>query len=243
MDQRLTDFLVKLENTEEMDSAKETVIKFFEGFGIDIFHSWFIDAAVIDNNIKFVTSCPDWWFKYYVENECYLHDPLGLHSAEKITPLWYNRENLLISDLNKTFVDAVAVSKDGFDLESGLIFPIHSSTGSLGGVNAGSSLDKKEFQKAISENDDLLLIASYLAHTKIHSLLFKRSQDEFALTEREKECLLWLGKGLRVDAIAYKLNLARITVDIHLRHAREKLGCGTREQALAKAITMKLIAP
>lgn len=63
------------------------------------------------------------------------------------------------------------------------------------------------------------------------------------LTPRERECLLWLTAGLRSDRIAERLGLARVTVDLHLARARRRLGARTREQAVAKALTLGLLQP
>ena len=63
------------------------------------------------------------------------------------------------------------------------------------------------------------------------------------LTAREREVLLWLGRGERTDQIAYRLGLQPVTVSLHLRTARSKLGARTREQALALAIAKCWIDP
>lgn len=63
------------------------------------------------------------------------------------------------------------------------------------------------------------------------------------LTPRECEALLRLAQGLHTAQIAHRMGIAPVTVDKHLRQAREKLGARTREQALAFAIRDGLIAP
>lgn len=61
------------------------------------------------------------------------------------------------------------------------------------------------------------------------------------LTERERECLAWLARGERPKAIAHRLGLKRVTIDMHLRNARSKLSAQTREHAVAIAIQGNLI--
>ncbi|MFC1673063.1 response regulator [Pseudomonadota bacterium] len=56
------------------------------------------------------------------------------------------------------------------------------------------------------------------------------------LTEREKECLLWLARGLRNDRISEKLGIKPVTVQLHIDKAKKKLHAATREQALSIAI-------
>jgi len=59
----------------------------------------------------------------------------------------------------------------------------------------------------------------------------------------ERECLLWLAHVLRSQEIADLLNIALVTVDLHFRRIRAKLGAATREEALAKAILSGEIVP
>jgi DNA-binding CsgD family transcriptional regulator len=56
------------------------------------------------------------------------------------------------------------------------------------------------------------------------------------LSERERECLLWLCAGLRVSMIAEKLSISESAVNLYISNAKHKLGAKTREQAIARAI-------
>ena len=63
------------------------------------------------------------------------------------------------------------------------------------------------------------------------------------LSPRESEALLWLASGLRTAEIAHRMGIEPVTVGLHLRGARKKLGARTREQALAIALRDGHIAP
>lgn len=63
------------------------------------------------------------------------------------------------------------------------------------------------------------------------------------LSRREIECLEWVARGLQDDRIAARLNISRSTVRLHISTARRKLKARTREQALVRAVLLKLIAP
>lgn len=56
------------------------------------------------------------------------------------------------------------------------------------------------------------------------------------LSQRERDILCWLASGLRNDQIAYRANIAEITVRKHLLSIRRKLNAQTREQAIAIAV-------
>lgn len=62
-----------------------------------------------------------------------------------------------------------------------------------------------------------------------------------SISARERECLYWLAHGERPQAIAHRLGLQRVTIDMHLRNARLKLDAATREQAVAIAVHNKII--
>ncbi|WP_306025700.1 helix-turn-helix transcriptional regulator [Oceaniradius stylonematis] len=63
------------------------------------------------------------------------------------------------------------------------------------------------------------------------------------LTPRERDILLWLASGLRNDQIAYRANIAEVTVRKHLISIRRKLNARTREQAIAIAVRDGWIVP
>lgn len=68
-------------------------------------------------------------------------------------------------------------------------------------------------------------------------------QTTVDLTQREKECLSWLARGLKYEMIADKLGIKPVTVEMHISNARKKLAASTREQALAMAIHFGLVNP
>ena len=56
------------------------------------------------------------------------------------------------------------------------------------------------------------------------------------LTPKEHDVLCWLACGLRNEHIAFKGNIAEVTVRKHLISIRSKLDASTREQAIAIAV-------
>lgn len=63
------------------------------------------------------------------------------------------------------------------------------------------------------------------------------------LTPREVECLTWLARGLKQEALAEELKLSKPTVEMHLGNARKKLAAKTSTHAVAIAVSRGLIAP
>jgi DNA-binding CsgD family transcriptional regulator len=63
-----------------------------------------------------------------------------------------------------------------------------------------------------------------------------------SLSQREKEALALVAKGLPNDEIANILNITKGTVKIHLRHILEKLHARNRQHAVATAIERHLLS-
>lgn len=92
--------------------------------------------------------------------------------------------------------------------------------------NIGSTLSRREVE-AIRGEDEATLRMGLAA---LRGRLGK--QPAVNLSARERMCLDLLGCGLRTKAIAQELGISVVTVELHLRNARTKLGAATRDQAL-----------
>jgi len=57
------------------------------------------------------------------------------------------------------------------------------------------------------------------------------------LSGRERQCLEEIARGKRVQAIAEHLEIAPVTVEMHLRNVRLKLGASTNPEAVARAMS------
>lgn len=56
-----------------------------------------------------------------------------------------------------------------------------------------------------------------------------------------KQCLEEIARGKRVEGVAERLKIAPVTVEMHLRNVRFKLGASTNPEAVAKAIMLGAI--
>jgi DNA-binding CsgD family transcriptional regulator len=117
--------------------------------------------------------------------------------------------------------------------------------GSLGtgGLLMGCSERGMDFAKMWAEHKAQFCLAALLADAKLVDLQWRQEADAVRLSSRERECLLWLSKGLRNDRIAERLGISNHTVELHLANARRKLQAATREQALAQAVIRGLVEP
>ncbi|MDD3798520.1 MAG: helix-turn-helix transcriptional regulator [Novosphingobium sp.] len=67
--------------------------------------------------------------------------------------------------------------------------------------------------------------------------------DQPKLSARERQCLEEIARGKRVQAISEMLAIAPVTVELHLKNARIKLGASTIPEAVAIAIQLRAISP
>lgn len=68
-------------------------------------------------------------------------------------------------------------------------------------------------------------------------------RKNFLLSPREHEALRHLAGGMRTEGIARQMGVSEAAVKKHLLMARGKLGARTREQAVAEAISRRIITP
>ena len=139
--------------------------------------------------------------------------------------------------------ESAQVAFDSFGLRNCVIVPVPTKNrfGSSG-FSFYADLDTDRFERLIQEKGSDIGYAGYAAHTHMQSFR-EATTSNVKLTPRERECLLWLTKGLRTKQIADRMNIAQVTVTFHFTNAKEKLSARTREETLMKAVTMGLIVP
>ena len=69
------------------------------------------------------------------------------------------------------------------------------------------------------------------------------SAGNIALTDRERETLLWSARGKSSADIGVLIGVSERTVNFHIENAIRKLGVATRIQAAVKAALLGLIDP
>jgi FixJ family two-component response regulator len=90
--------------------------------------------------------------------------------------------------------------------------------------------------KPFSDQDLLDAIAQSIALDETRQLLFISSQQTLQqlkqLTERERQVLAQIGKGLRNKQIAQNLGISEVTVKVHRHNLMDKLGAKSVPQLL-----------
>lgn len=125
-----------------------------------------------------------------------------------------------------------------------IIFPVMTPetnripSGSLTAISnlRGPELEKEtsELMLHIPELIDLFIEKTTLITTK-------KMQKEIGLSAREKECLQYIANGFRTADIAHHLNRSKSMIDRHVASARVKLRARTLPEAVARALSHRII--
>ena len=130
----------------------------------------------------------------------------------------------------------------GIDLKNqqALLLPLLSRMGetALFGVTFDSVPDWEEHKRQTTR--ELRLLANYF-HGHVLRINGHDSRVQILVSARELDCLKWTAAGKTAWEASVILGISERTVRFHLNAAREKLGCATTTQAVAKAITHQLI--
>ena len=84
------------------------------------------------------------------------------------------------------------------------------------------------------------ILANYF-HGHVLRMHGHDTEQDILVSARELDCLKWTAAGKTALEASIILGISERTVRFHLNAAREKLGCVTTTQAVAKAIANQLI--
>lgn len=145
-------------------------------------------------------------------------------------------------EVDKRKVKLKELSSD-FGMREGVLFPTQ-------GFNDDISLFSLSCGKESHAHDIPILMQSLILMliNKIHFSIKAKHLKQSPITDkklspRELDVLLWLKEGKTYWEIGKILNISEHTVETHLRRARAKLNVATKEQAIAKTLTIRMMAP
>ncbi|HMH16541.1 MAG TPA: LuxR family transcriptional regulator [Burkholderiales bacterium] len=214
------------------------------GFRHFVFRGRYSKIRSGHNEIR-LDNCPAGWFDYCSEHGfATAPDPMHHRAMQEATPvLWRD----WISHYPAYFAAARK-----FGLITGVTHAVYGPLGDQSSISfmkgVGGIEAEREIVSALSECQ---LIACYA-----HQMVARAAENGLApenpgapppksapaLTERERECLMWVATGKTAAQVAATLALSEATIIYHLTKARRKLDASNSRHAISKAISMKLIA-
>lgn len=180
------------------------------------------------------------WIEYYAAQRYDLDDEIVAHvRAGRFDPQFYR----LSRDDQFAHREMAEEAREA-GLQAGLLVPLPGPLGDVlpaAGIVLGSSLGEDETARIVSANGPALIALAHVLHTGLSGELMRRRAGAAVLTARERECLQRVAQGRRTAQIADALSLAEVTIALHLRNARRKLGARNLPEAVAKAMLYQQI--
>ncbi|ESY46363.1 LuxR family transcriptional regulator [Mesorhizobium sp. LNJC372A00] len=125
-----------------------------------------------------------------------------------------------------------------FGVRSGISIPLHRPDGGLAVVSFAQSCDRELQNISIT----YLELAALHFHLRIVGFANSSGNEEPAsLSQREKECILWVARGKSSWEIGKILKISTNTVNFHIKNVIKKLDVANRTVAAIKAASAGII--
>lgn len=226
---------------EELTLIFERILS---AYGFDMFAIQYTTTEIKKNNQQphFLCNFPKEWVGHYYDEKYYNIDPVISRGREKRSPYFWNKlwHETEMSRQQEDFFNEAG----DYGVATGIGLPVLVIDNDPGIVSFVSSVcSQKEIAQIISEEHLPLILLATSFHHAVNKF-FERLPHPHApsLTKREKECLTWAAVGKTDPEIGMILNISHRTVNMHMYTSYKKLNCVSREQAVVKAILMKIIS-
>jgi LuxR family quorum-sensing system transcriptional regulator CciR len=241
--------LKDLDAANTLDDIWAIAVNFFNEQGIS--HVLYVYCRGYENtqaDTILLSTMPDWWAQRYQEKGYAEFDPFFTYCCKTYdsikTGVEYYSDYDYLNDQEVALIQEA--SETGFTAGASFTMRKMGIGKDFGGWNLGTSLKRDEFDRLYDEKGETLRIVGMYMHEQLSLKLQKDEEEtqkyqENQLTQRQVDCLQLLAEGKRIKQIADILNIQSITVDHHIKLARENLQATTREQAIARAIIKGLI--
>lgn len=181
------------------------------------------------------------WTEGYTSNVKSGHDPFPMSCLSRIDPILTGIAHLEAHPyLDDDARDLVAHGSETLDIRTGMSVTINPNiTGAGIGWNLMTPNSAAEFAELREHHE-----ADWRAWCQLTFAGLSMVDQQNAaplLTRRERDCLAYVADGLRTAEVAHRLGIAETTVEMHLRNARTRLSAKTRDQAVAIAVSRRLI--
>ncbi len=193
----------------------------------------------------FVGRFDDAWEDAYAEGGCANHDYIIEHCVTRVSPLTFARVYELA---RRGRLPARQAQTHLMGLESGMshgiALPLRGRHPLCrGGISLVGSpeFSREGFRRHLRHMYDRVreLAQVFDANVQGSALVGRKRQ----LSVRERECLLWIMRGLRTKQIAARIGTHPKTVEKQLGNVRAKLNARTNAQAAIKAMLLDLVTP
>ncbi|MEM5472032.1 LuxR family transcriptional regulator [Hoeflea sp. AS60] len=227
------DLLTSFQTATGPSGIWESAATFFGSYGFD--RIIYLDVGPVHERV--LTTMPDAWMAHYTERNHARIDPFMRYCAATLDPVGtgidFLDDHAYLDPRERGFIREAA--ETGFRAGMTCMIRVKGPMGAAG-WNLGSTMPREQLETVFAEHGNLLRLAAHFSHEKLSRSDTGAEASTRALSVRETECLQWIAGGFRTKEIADRMGIKPITVELHLRNARNKLGARTREHALARAL-------
>lgn len=244
-------FLSNLNSTRSVQETWQETISFLKYLGFDLMMYGYAspDSAGAGTEVETLSNFPASYQEHYRQEQYFRDDPVVRHCIRSLVPMRVGRECLAfwpdqgrgLTASQRRIVNEAA----DCGMSVGVVIPLRSpGRYPLAGMSLSNAMKPAEFESFLTQSGDLAQLATLYAHSRLQVLLQDAERAiPGTLSLRERECLLWVSRGLSSKEIAVRIGLSPRTVDFHLAKAMGRLGVATRSHAVARAMALGLLEP
>ena len=245
-------FLSTLSTTASAQETWEETVCFMKSLGFDLLMYGYAGVGTDGPEIKVETlsNFPAAYQERYREQQYYRDDPVVHHCIGNLAPLRVGRDSLHLWPGQGRGLTAaqqrIVHEAAECGMTIGMVIPLRSpGRYPFGGMSLSNAMRPAVFERFLAQWGQAAQLAALYAHTRLQMQLQTpgRTVSSIVLSPQERECLLWVSRGLSSKETAHRISLSSKTVDFHVARAMDKLGGATRSHAVARAITLGLLDP
>lgn len=186
---------------------------------------------------------PDAWVERYRERRYDRVDPVIMGARTQARPFQWSaifERATETRQLKDYLSEARAVG-----LFDGIAFALPDPGGPPTVFSAATTESVQETAKMLAalQPDAIAILLAFHAHLEPLIRSSSNVRTDCELSDRERECLLWVMRGKSSWEIGSIINRTPRTVDFHVANAMRKLRAATRLEAAVKALRFGLIQP
>jgi len=230
-------------NGDDLDTTIRSITK---GFGFESF-LWGIcmepKPCAAARHFGYTTVSPEWPKRYDRLNYIEI-DPRVRGTVANALPIVWDQRTYRGSSRQ---VDAFLDDAFSFGIASGITFAVKDARARPAMMALSSAMpfnDAARLQQINSNFGDIMLFGQYF-HELIMTGLLDRAVGPInqgkSLSPRERECLVFIARGLDSEDISGRMSITVRTVQMHVDSMRTKLGASNRQEAVALAIKRGII--
>lgn len=199
-----------------------------------------LPTSFVDPALLVFENYPDPFRDLYMEMDGLRVDPVLLGTYEQSGPVFWDEafDSVPPDTPQARYVEDVVYA---LGMRSGVSCGYRGSRGQFSVLSMACREDAPDMQRYLRAVTPRVMLAGAWLHDSATRLLVEDPAQ--TVTPRERQCLLWCAEGKTARETGELLNITERTVTFHLRNVSAKLRVNSRQQAVARAVSLGVIEP